>query len=83
MTKAEQDKIIQQVKSILPAVVRFTKHHKFADFDFGYIYGAGVWEATFFNEDDEAVEYFTANTETDLVEMLQCETIAKWHNEDK
>ena len=81
MKKEEQNKIVERVKNILPAVVNFQETHNFTDFDYGFLYGAGIWEVTFFDENDEAALYFTADSEEDLVDMLDCETIARWHNE--
>ena len=67
MTKQEQDKIVSEVKGVLPTVVEFMESNPhIADFDFGYLYGAGIWECTFFDENDEAIIYITAANEMDL-----------------
>jgi|DEB0MinimDraft_4_1074332.scaffolds.fasta_scaffold297358_1 hypothetical protein len=81
MTNKEEKEIVENVKSILPQVVNFMEEHKFADFDYGYLYSTGVWEASFFNENDEVVLYLTASNQNELVEMLDYENIAIWHNE--
>lgn len=67
MTKEEQDKIVSKVKGVLPTVVEFMdRNPHITDFDFGFLYGAGVWECTFFDENDEAVIYLTASNDSEL-----------------
>ena len=67
MNKKEQDKIVAEVKGVLPTVVEFMERNPhIADFDFGFLYGAGIWECTFFDENDEAILYFTASNDMEL-----------------
>lgn len=71
MNKKEQDKIVKEVKGVLPTVLQFMNKHPFiADFDYGFLYGAGIWEATFFDENDEAILYFTAASDSELVDEI-------------
>ena len=57
MNKEEQDKIVGEVKSILPAVVQYKESKGYYDFDYGYLYGGDnpIWEASFFDEDDNVI----------------------------
>lgn len=72
MDKKEQDKIVSEVKGVLPTVVEFMERNPhIADFDFGYLYGAGIWECTFFNEDDDAIMYLTASSDEQLIEKIR------------
>lgn len=41
-----------------------------SDFDFGFLYEAGVWECTFFDENDEAIIYLTAPNDLELIEKI-------------
>ena len=71
MTKQEQDKIVSEVKGVLPTVVEFMdKNPHIADFDFGFLYGAGIWECTFFDENDEAIIYITASSDEELIQKI-------------
>lgn len=71
MTKKQQDKIVSEVKGVLPTVVDFMENNpQIADFDFGFLYGAGIWECTFFDENDEAIMYITASSDEELIEKI-------------
>ena len=73
MNKKEQDKVVSEVKSILPAVVQYQQSKGYCDFDYGYLYGADnpIWEVSFFNEGDDVVEYFTGKTTDDIIKQLK------------
>lgn len=71
MTKEQQAKIVSEVKGVLPTVVEFMeKNPHIADFDFGFLYGAGIWECTFFDENDEAIIYITASSDEELIDKI-------------
>ena len=73
MNKEKKDKIVSEVKSILPAVIQYQKSKGYFDFDYGYIYGEDnfIWEVSFFDEDDEVVEYFTGESTDDILKQLK------------
>ena len=73
MNKEEQDKIVGEVKSILSAVVQYKESKGYYDFDYGYLYGGDnpIWEASFFDEDDNVIEYFTGKTTDDILQQLK------------
>jgi hypothetical protein len=77
MNKQRQNQIVKEVKGVLPTVVEFMEVHKdiVNDFDYGYLYGAGVWEAEFFKVHDDDTEdlvfHFTASSDVELIETLQ------------
>lgn len=77
MNKIEKNRIVKQVKGVLPTVVEFMENNEnlVNDFDYGYLYGAGVWEASFFkvheDETEDLVFYFTASSDSELIEKIE------------
>tara|TARA_R110000822_G_scaffold151027_4_gene290112 strand:- start:198 stop:428 length:231 start_codon:yes stop_codon:yes gene_type:complete len=76
MNKETQDLIVREVKGVLPTVVEFMEKNKdkVDDFDYGFLYEEGIWEATFFNG-DEAVVYVTASNDSELIKKINNYTI--------
>ena len=77
MKKETQKQIVKEVKGVLPTVVEFMENNEnlVNDFDYGYLYGAGVWEASFFkvheDETEDLVFYFTASSDSELIEKIK------------
>ena len=71
MNKEEQTKIVSEVKSILPAVVQYKELKGYYDFDYGCNYQLNVWECSFFDEDDNVIEYFEGNSADDILGQLK------------
>ena len=68
-----KNKIVGKVKSALPSVVKFMETYGFKDFDYGFLYGADEWEASFFKneEDNEPSVYFNTKTLDELIYQLE------------
>ena len=70
LTNKTKKQTIAKVKSLLPAVVSYQELKGYSSFDYGYLYGEGVWECSFFDEKDNVVEYFTGKTSVEIYEQL-------------
>ena len=74
-----QEKIVNEVKSLLKSVVSYQDYNKYDTFDYGYLYNSNppYWECEFFNKKGNVVEKITAYSTEELFTKL---TIPQEHN---
>jgi len=64
--------IEQEVKSIMPIIDMISQERQLG-FDYGYVYGANppYWECELYDESGKTVEYYKAETTTELINLIK------------
>ena len=66
----DHEQIQEELHSIIQYVNSYCSYYLYSDWDYGYHYELDVWEAIFFDENDEVAENVVASTKEELIQKL-------------
>lgn len=70
LTENQIEEIKDEIKYLLPTVVKYMEKNGYDDFDYGYLYNLDSWECDFFDEEGNNTERFVARNISDLLKQL-------------